>query len=60
MNTEAQKAGKPRTSAPPMKVPVRLITQPTSARDWYVLLFELGDRAVHALRRENVYGWVWR
>lgn len=37
-------------------LPRRLVTYSTSARDWYTLLIELGERAVLALREENPYG----
>lgn len=39
-----------------MWLPKRLCTARTSARDWYVLLVELGDRVVGDLRTENPYG----
>lgn len=43
------------------KWPRRFTTgRETSARDWHVLLLELGPRAVEALRRENVYPWMFR
>lgn len=43
-----------------MWIPRRLTMQPTSARDWYVLHAELGERVVDALRQENVWGKVYR
>lgn len=43
-----------------MKIPKRLHTKPTSARDWYVMLIELGSRVVDDLRSENPYGWTFR
>lgn len=38
----------------------RLCMQPTSARDWYVLLIELGERVVRDIHAENPYGKVYR
>lgn len=43
-----------------MWLPKRLCTTRTTANDWYVLLVELGERAVEALRQENPYGRFYR
>ncbi len=37
-------------------LPKRLATHTTSAHDWYLLLVELGERTVLAIRQENPYG----
>ncbi len=39
-----------------MWLPRRFTTKPTSVRDWHVLVTELGERAVLAIRTENHYG----
>ena len=40
----------------PTWLPKRLHMQPTSARYWYTLLMELGERATLAIRQGNPYG----
>jgi hypothetical protein len=43
-----------------MKVPKRLHEQPTSARYWLTLIYEVGPRVTEAIRRENPYAWTFR
>jgi hypothetical protein len=43
-----------------MWLPRRFDNRLISARDWYVLIVELGERTVEALRQENPFGRFYR
>lgn len=42
------------------RIPRRLSERPTSARDWYTMLIELGQRVTDDIHAENVYLWLAR